>query len=771
MRRALRLSLELLGLLWTSQALAGPAPVLGPRLALELRAAQAAPTLRGPASRSLVTTWDAPGQAPAAAVCVGQVCVLEAPADALAALLARPGLLRADRPGVFHPRLDQAGESLRLPEARARFGLTGQGVLVALVDTGLDWGHPDFLDEAGQTRVAWLLDQTLPATGLHPELEALGGGAVFSAAELQAALDGQSGAALGAGQDTFGHGTHVAGVAAGDDPLYTGVAPGARLVAVKAMGAEDAGFDEARVLRALAFVAEAARLEGQPVALNLSLGSQMGAHDGSEAVELALTQLARGSAPRCGVAVAAGNEGLLWLHARAPVADVLRLGLRVADAEPPAPDRPARVVVDLWHDQALEVGVESPGGVRSEAVSGHGPNRAVDQRDTFGRVQLVAAAEAAPENGWWRTTLTLSGEAGAPLELGDWYLVVRGHAARLDAWIGELDLLGTPLPRFVDHQDPGTMVGPPATAADVVAVVARHHRTGWTDAAGDTHEAGVPPGALASFSTRGPTRDGRLSPTLAAPGVSVASSLSADADPRTPGSLFYAGGSLRQVLPDGRHALASGTSMAAPFATGLMALLLEQDPGRTGAELRALLELGGVADADTGRALFEPGWGLGKADALRLLDLGAGAQGGAPVPAEGLCGASELWLPDDGSSWVWAMAVPRDEAGLNAGPGLAVDIEASSAAFDGPVEDRGDGLYLRALRAAVPRGRELTLRCAVGGAPFSASPRLRVARSYQEASDPGFGQDGGCAEAGGSDAGPGLLLLALGLAGLARRRR
>ncbi|HOX42562.1 MAG TPA: S8 family serine peptidase [Myxococcota bacterium] len=768
MRRARLLACLGTGLLLAGAARAGP--VLGPRLALELRAAGDRPGLREADPGQLVTTWDAPGQAPAGAVCVGRACALVWPRAALPALLARPGLRRVDRPGRFRPRLEQAGASLRLPEARASYRLTGQGVLVALVDTGLDWGHPDFLDPAGQTRVAWLLDQTLPAAGLHPELEALGGGAVFSAAELQAALDGQSGAALGAGRDTFGHGTHVAGVAAGDDPLYAGVAPGARLVAVKAMGAGDTGFDEARVLRALAFVAEAARLEGAPVALNLSLGSQMGAHNGSEAVELALTQLARGSAPRCGVAVAAGNEGQLWLHARAPVADELRLGLRVAEAEPPSPDRPARVVVDLWHDAALEVRVESPAGARSEPVSGRGPNLAVDQRDTYGRVQLVAAAEAAPESGLWRTTLTLSGEAGAPLELGDWALVVRGSAGRLDAWIGELDLLGTPLPRFVDHQDPGTMVGPPATAADAVAVAARHHRTDWTDAVGEVHLTGVPPGALASFSTRGPTRDGRLSPTLTAPGVAVASSLSADADPRTPASMFYAGGSLRLVLPDGRHALGSGTSMAAPFATGLMALLLEQDPERTGAELRALLELGGLADADTGRALFEPGWGLGKAEAARLLGLGAGEPGGAPAEAEGLCGASELWLPDDGSR-VWAVAVPRDAAGLNAGPGLPITIEADGAAFDGPVEDRGDGLYLRALRAAVPRGRVLALRCAAGGEPFSAAPELRVARSYQEASDPDFGRDGGCASAGALGGGPALLLSALGLAGLGRRAR
>jgi len=395
----------------------------------------------------------------------------------------------------------------------------------------------------------------------------------------------------------------------------------------------------------------------------------------------------------------------------------------------------------------------------------------VDERTAEGRLELAAAAQPATQNGLWRTTLTLSGEAGAPLASGDWRLRCRGESARLDAWIGEVDVLGTPWPRFLEHHDPGTMVGPPATAAEVLAVGAFHHRTGWTDADGASHPIELPPGALALFSTRGPTRDGRLSPTLAAPGVVVASSLSADADPRSPASLFYAGGSLRQVLPDGRHALASGTSMAAPFAAGGCALLLEAAPGRTGAQIRALFELGGAADADTGRALFEAGWGFGKADAARLLGVGADDRGLSPAPAEGLCGAAEAWIMPSPHAWLWAAAQPRDAAGIRAGPGLDVRIEAEGAVFDGPVIDRGDGLYLRLLTGEARRGSELLLRCSLSGEPFEASPRVRVARSHAEANDPGFGQAGGCAQAGPCGAGALLLLAALGLRRLGASRR
>jgi subtilisin family serine protease len=748
-------------------ARAGPpagssSPVLGPGLILER--ARLARVPRSAAPIPLLTTWDGPGRGPEDAVCVGRVCALQVAPAGLDALLSRPGLETLDLPRRLAPRLDQAGPLLGLPAARATYGLTGRGVLIGVIDTGLDFTHPDFVDPEGRTRVAWLLDQGLPPAGLHPELEALGGGAVFSSAELQAVLDGQGGPAAQAGLDPFGHGTHVAGVAASNDRVYTGVAPEADLVIVKADGPGLRGFEEDQVLRALAFVAEAARREACPLSLNLSFGTQLGAHDGSDPIELALTELARARDPSTAVAVAAGNEGQADIHARCPVEGRLRLGLRVAQAEPPSPVRPARVVVEAWHEAPLSALVESPAGERTQAIGAEG--QSLDEWTTHGRIQLATASGPRPENGLWHTRLVLSGEAGRMLAQGDWWLELQGQSARLDAWVGETDLAGSPGPRFVTCADPDEQVGPPATAEDVVAVGAFHARRAWTDAEGQPHEAGGPVGRLAAFSTRGPTRDGRPKPELVAPGVLVASSLSQDSDPRSLDSLFYAGGSLRQVTQDGRHALATGTSMAAPFAAGLAALVLEQAPGLRGAEVAGLLRAAGQADLDSGFALFEPGWGFGKASALLALGLGAGERGAPVAAAASLCGVAKSWLPDDPHARLWALAAPRDEAGLACGPGLPVSLEAEGAVFAGPVEDLGDGLYRRALSGQGRLGEELRLRCAAGGVDFAAEPRVRFARSWQEASDPGFGRGDGCATAG---FGPLAGWLALALVGLSAR--
>jgi hypothetical protein len=108
-----------------------------------------------------------------------------------------------------------------------------------------------------------------------------------------------------------------------------------------------------------------------------------------------------------------------------------------------------------------------------------------------------------------------------------------------------------------------------------------------------TRGAGV--GSLAASSSRGPTRDGRAAPTVAAPGMLI---MSAD-------------GESSQGDP---YRLDGGTSMAAPHVTGTIALMLQKNPNRTQAEIKRCLESGARSDAQTG-AVPNTAWGAGKLDA------------------------------------------------------------------------------------------------------------------------------------------------------------
>jgi len=743
-------------------ALAGPAAAVRSRLGPGLLRICRQTNPPG-AEITLMTVWkQVSGSTPDRGTCLGRVCVLRVRASSLADLAARPDLLVARLPLVFRPRMDLAGPRAGLNLARLESGLSGKDVLIAVIDTGVDWTHPDFTDDQGRTRVAWLLDQTQPPHGDYPDLEALGGGAVYSADDLQAVLDHGTGPALGAAADVIGHGTHVAGIAAGSDAIYTGAAPRSRLIVVKAINDDLSGFGEERLLEALAFADQAARSEHQPLVVNLSLGTQLGAHDGSDALELALDELAAGQGRA--VTVAAGNDLELDLHARASVADPAHpavFRLQIPASGNPSPYKPESLTVDFWHSGSgrLQVQVVTPSGEATDPIGSAGP-LGLDSVTAEGSISIDCLAEPDPINGDLRTLITIAGEAGQPLTAGAWKIVFTGRAARIDGWIGDSNMTN-PWPRFLDHVDRTDLVGPPATARNVIAVGAFVTRTEWTDVSGSDWSIDAQEGELTWFSSPGPTRDGRLKPELSAPGLMIAAALSRDSDPRMPISTFYAAGTERNVLADGRHALAGGTSMAAPMAAGAAALILERDPTLTGPEVRDMLAVSTATDEHTGRVLFRNDWGFGKLEARKLVALGnpASRNSNPPDPGQSLCGVAQPWLVPLADAAILAVAVPRDEQGLPLGYGRTVQIEARGAKIEGPIADLGNGIYTAYLSGPGHRGADVHLVCRADGITMQARPRVRLAASYQELT--GLGVGGGACNTPGGTGDPTPVVIAL----------
>ena len=708
-------------------------PKVGPHLLLKLNEARADSIL------SVVTTWDT-APPPGAGTCVGRVCTKKLSKYSLMKLLKDPLLMSASLPRLYKPRLDVAGVTTGADMAHQKLGLDGSGVLIAIIDTGLDWTHPDFIDDQGKTRLAWLLDLSMPPQGIYPDLELLGRGAVFSAKEIQQVLDTGNGPAIGAGLDTMGHGTHVAGIAAGDDDIYTGVAPGARLLIVKAFDSDSGGFAEDRILHALAFCLEIARREGSALVVNLSLGNQMGAHDGTEALELALQQMTESTDTPCAVTVAAGNEGQLAIHARAALRKdgrPLHLGVFLANTRQATPSRPASVVLDFWwRGSSLDVTVSSPGGWKSDTI---GPAESRWESSAWspdGLVNIAQQKNTSMHNGLHNMTITLTGESGSALSSGLWDIEFTGDATRLDGWIGQWDLGGWPGPRFTNHVDHDETIGPPATARGVIAVGSMISRTSWTSADGkDRNMSEAQEGQLSRFSARGPTTDGRLKPELVAPGQVVASSMSAQADYRMVGSIFYSGGSMRNVMPDGIHALASGTSMASPFAAGLCALAFESfGKNISGKKLHDRLMVSGQSDDLTGTELFDEGWGFGK---LQVMNFFETADSPAPLDMDthkSLCGVSRHWLPLDPQQHVTVSFIPRTTVGQNLGPALQANIQCDECNFTSGTVDNGNGLYTRTMNGVGRRGQILRPICKLASTWVSASPQVVLAATEQEAS-------------------------------------
>jgi len=159
-----------------------------------------------------------------------------------------------------------------------RFSLFGQGVLVGIVDSGIDYTLDDFRNEDGSTRVIALWDQSLDAQGEEKVPEPYDRGVEYSREELNEELLGDS--IQVRSRDTSGHGTAVAGIAAGSGTVYRGVAPDSELIIVKMDNSQRDGFPRTtELMMGIDYVIRKAVELGRPVAVNVSFGNTYGAHE------------------------------------------------------------------------------------------------------------------------------------------------------------------------------------------------------------------------------------------------------------------------------------------------------------------------------------------------------------------------------------------------------------------------------------------------------------------------------------------------------------
>lgn len=179
--------------------------------------------------------------------------------------------------------------------------LTGKGVIIAIIDSGIDYYHEDFRNEDGTTRILELWDQTLDR--------------VFTSEEINEALESSNRAdarELVASVDTSGHGTAVAGIAAGNGSeagrQYRGVAFESPLLVVRLGIPEAEGFPRTtELMKALDYVLRRAVFYHMPVAVNISFGTTYGSHDGTGLLESYINDVSNFG--KSVIAVGTGNEG------------------------------------------------------------------------------------------------------------------------------------------------------------------------------------------------------------------------------------------------------------------------------------------------------------------------------------------------------------------------------------------------------------------------------------------------------------------------------
>jgi subtilisin family serine protease len=477
--------------------------------------------------------------------------------DALGRLTDDPAVARVVPARRLRLLMDVASPKVGLPAFRKAAKLTGKGVVIGTVDTGIETDHPAF---AGRILRVW--DQTLHGRGV-PE----GGYGV----ELMPPM-------IDVSQDTRGHGTHVAGIAAGVDPTYGGVAQGAELVIVRS------DLLTAHIADGVRYIFRVAQEMGRPAVVNLSLGGHGDAHDGTDSLSLVIDSLV---GPGRIVCCAAGNEGNDNIHAQVKVPKGATRTVAAAVPRPAPNQQPLVASFNGWYagSDRMTVSVVGPSHHATPGqpvLTGENPVKTYELED--GTVRVTTPGPD-PANGDVNFIVEIQPAPAQPTPPntpstppGTWRIRLRGTTVagdgKVDVWTIDEGVALLSGQAVVDDMK----VGSPGCAGSAVTVASYTTRSEWQDMFGNSHDAGMEVDTISDFSSEGPLRNGAKKPDVAAPGAMIGASLSAQS------------GVGPAVLLDDLNRINAGTSMACPFIAGMTALLLQRDPKLDPKKVKKLLQ-------------------------------------------------------------------------------------------------------------------------------------------------------------------------------------
>jgi len=549
----------------------------------------------------------------------GDIFVAVVPVSSLETLAAAAEVSSIEASQYSKTQLDVSRAATKADLVQAGSGVaarTGAGVVVGIVDSGIDYSRPDFKTSGGATRIRSIWDISGVASG--------GNARTCTAADIDAATCAE--------RDLNGHGTHVAGIAAGGGRTqagFVGMAPGADIIAAKATRTTDASasFASDDVVAAANYIFQQAQAAGKPVVINMSLGGfGFAPLDGTSSYEQALSNL---TGPGKIIVAAAGNSGSSPVHLSYGV-----MGSSYADALEtqwvPASDN-SKGYAYLWYGTgSISVGIaartsstQDTGIITSTPIApGQSTSGVLDLMDgttVLAHYQIDATTTSYSSNGAHFVYVMVQ-----PV-VSRYFSLYTFGSGTFDAWASNMTF-GTRSETYWVPADWQKTIGTPGTAGKVICVGAFSTKLQWTDINGAQWSAASWCGSafpnllgdIACFSSRGPTRDGRTKPDITAPGHRIASDLSVDSVPNH---------SAQDQMQGGKLLMESGTSQATPHITGIVALMLQSSPGLTYATALQALQNTATKDSFTGTGANNT-WGSGKVNALEAVK--AVTTGGGP---------------------------------------------------------------------------------------------------------------------------------------------
>lgn len=441
-----------------------------------------------------------------------------------------------------------------LPVQNGDDGLSGEGILVGVVDSGVDYFHPDFRNEDGSSRILKLWDQSIP--GNPPEGYIRGTEYMKDEIDEALALGETEGRRLVPSRDFSRHGTAVLGIAAGNGRASGGVNRGiaykSDLLVVKMGNARENSFPRTtELMEGIDYLVRQATQMGKPIAVNISFGNNYGSHRGDSLLETYISNAA--NVGRSVICVGTGNNGNDRIHAagklRQGQTEIIEVGIGTYETT---------LNLQLWKAYAdeIEIFIETPSGEKLPELS----EKIGTQRYRAGETDLLIYYG---KPGPFQVTQEIYFEfipTGTYLTSGIWKLYLRGRRIKegnYNLWLLGGNILN-PMTGFYQPVASETLTIP-STAAKVITVGAYDSRLN----------------AYADFSGRGGERLSYPKPDLVAPGVNITA-----------------------PVPGGGYANVTGTSFATPFVTGSAALMMEwgivrkNDPFLWGEKVKAYLRRG-----------------------------------------------------------------------------------------------------------------------------------------------------------------------------------
>lgn len=412
-------------------------------------------------------------------------------------------------------------------------GLRGKGVLIGVVDSGVDYLHPDFRDNEGKSRILRLWDQSVP--GNPPQGYLLG--SEYTNEEIDRAIaagNRQEAYEIVPSRDLSGHGTRVLGIAAGNgresEGRYQGMAPESDILVVKLGNPQEDSFPRTtELMQGVDYLIRQAIALNRPMSINLSFGNNYGSHEGDSLLETYLDRVS--NLGRVSICAGSGNNGRDALHTYGRLTMGAPEGIQIGVG-----DYEASLNVQLWKSYVdeFDIMLTNPSG---ETIGPLDERLGPQRHYTGGTQLLIYYGKPSP----YRLSQEIYIDflpRESYVDSGIWMVTLRPRrivSGIYHMWLPGGGVLNAST-RFYQPSPVSTLTIP-STSSQVITV-------GAYNSSLDSY---------ADFSGRGFTPfTNMVKPDIVAPGVDIMT-----------------------TKAGGGYASATGTSFATPFVTGAAALMME----------------------------------------------------------------------------------------------------------------------------------------------------------------------------------------------------